>query len=75
MKKVLIGLLCITAALLLTACHENTDPWVEALPTAAPTAAPDSEDVPVAYETVSPTSAPTPVPEQHEPGDGSQLNG
>lgn len=75
MKKVLIGLLCITAALLLTACHENTDPWVEALPTAAVTAAPDSEDVPVTPETVAPTSAPTPVPEQQEPSDGSQLNG
>lgn len=75
MKKVLIGLLVIAAALLLTACHENTDPWVQALPTAAVTATPDSEEAPVAYETASPTSAPTPVPEQHEPTDGSQLNG
>lgn len=74
MKKALIGLLVI-AALLLSACHENTDPWVQALPTAAVTMAPDSEDVPVTFETVSPTSAPTPVPEQHEPTDGSQLNG
>lgn len=75
MKKALIGLLVIAAALLLTACHENTDPWVQALPTAAVTAAPDSEEAPVTYETASPTSAPTPVPEQHEPTDGSQLNG
>lgn len=75
MKKALVGLLVITAALLLTACHENTDPWVQALPTAAVTMAPDSDDVPAAYETISPTSAPTPVPQQHEPSDGSQLNG
>lgn len=75
MKKVLMGLLAITAALLLTACHENTDPWVEDLPTAALTVAPDSETDLTVYETIIPTSAPTAVPEQPEPGDGSQLNG
>lgn len=75
MKKVLIGLLCIAAALMMTACHQNTDPWVEPLPTASVTAAPDSEAAQTAEPTVIPTSAPTPVPEQQEPADGSQLNG
>ena len=80
MKKVFVCLLCLVAALLLTACHVDQDPWLTAPPTqeATVTLMPGSEEAsdgaaPAVSAPVIP--AETPVPDQPAPSDGTNLNG
>ena len=70
MKKTLLLLLCLLAALLLTACHVDKDPWP-----ATESALPTSQDQPVqSTETTQVFVTPVPdVPDDVE--DSGNLNG
>ena len=67
MKRVWLLLICLCAALLLTACHVDHDPWpvdgalpVAAFLTTAPTQAPTATPVPTSTPTPSSTATPLP---------------
>ena len=70
MKKTLLLLLCLLAALLLTACHVDKDPWP-----ATDSALPTSQDQPV-QSTETTQVFVTPVPDVPDDVEGSgNLNG
>ena len=83
MKKWLLLVLCLLAALLMTACYTDNDPWptdgdfsnAAALPALTPVPESTEELIPRTYLTPEAAPANTPVPTEIPAGEEAGING